>query len=60
MSAMMELFKQLFGHQLPLLKLMRGMGMNALDKFGSAKDHLVMLAMGLGDDMPKLARREQE
>ena len=60
MSAMMELFKQLFGHQLPLLKLMRGMGMNALDKFGSAKDHLVMLAMGLGDDMPKFARREQE
>lgn len=60
MSAMMELFKQLFGHQLPLLKLMRGIGMNALDKFGSAKDHLVMLAMGLGSDMPKFARREQE
>ncbi len=57
MSAMMELFKQLFGHQQPLLKLVRGLGMNWLDQLSLAKDHLVMLAMGLGDDIPKLARR---
>lgn len=57
MSASMEAFKQLFGHQQPLLKLVRNMGMNTLNRLSPVKQHVVMQAMGLSGDIPKLARR---
>jgi 2-octaprenylphenol hydroxylase len=57
MSASMEAFKQLFGHQQPLLKLVRNMGMNTLNRLSPIKQHVVMQAMGLSGDIPALARR---
>jgi 2-octaprenylphenol hydroxylase len=57
MAAGMEAFKQLFGHQQPWLKLLRNMGMNALDKLSPVKQHVVMQAMGLSGDVPLLAKR---
>ncbi|WP_028470546.1 FAD-dependent oxidoreductase [Neptunomonas japonica] len=57
MSASMEAFKQLFGHQQPLLKLVRNMGMNTLNSLSPIKQHVVMQAMGLSGDIPALARR---
>ncbi|WP_293266644.1 FAD-dependent monooxygenase [Neptunomonas sp.] len=57
MSASMEAFKQLFGHQQPFLKLVRNMGMNTLNRLSPLKQHVVMQAMGLSGDVPALARR---
>jgi 2-octaprenylphenol hydroxylase len=57
MSASMEAFKQLFGHQQPLLKLVRNIGMNALNRLSPVKQHVVMQAMGLSGNIPALARR---
>ncbi|WP_372741999.1 FAD-dependent oxidoreductase [Neptunomonas sp.] len=57
MSAGMEAFKQLFGHQQPVLKLIRNIGMNTLDKLSPLKQHIVMQAMGLSGDVPLLAKR---
>lgn len=57
MSAGMEAFKQLFGHQQPLLKLIRNIGMNTLDKLSPLKQHIVMQAMGLSGNVPLLAKR---
>lgn len=57
MSASMEAFKQLFGHQQPLLKLIRNAGMNTLNKLSPLKQHVVMQAMGLSGDVPLLAQR---
>lgn len=57
MSASMEAFKQLFGHQPPFIKLIRNVGMNTLDKLSPLKQHIVMQAMGLSGDVPLLAKR---
>lgn len=58
MSAAMEGFKRLFGSDIPLLKLARGMGMSLMNQSGPVKQHIVMQAMGLNDDrLPKMARR---
>lgn len=58
MSAGMEFFKQLFGHQQPLLKLIRNTGMNTLNKLSPIKQHIVMQAMGLKGDLPAKAQRK--
>ncbi len=57
MSAGMEMFKQLFSHQQPLLKWVRSAGMNTLNQLSPLKQHIVMQAMGLRGEVPKLARR---
>jgi 2-octaprenylphenol hydroxylase len=57
MSAAMEGFKQLFGRQTPLLKTLRGVGMNLLNRLDPLKQHIVVRAMGLKGDLPKLAKR---
>jgi 2-octaprenylphenol hydroxylase len=58
MSAAMEGFKQLFGHQAPLLKTLRGLGMNLLNRLDPVKQHIVVRAMGLKGDLPVLAQRK--
>lgn len=47
MMASMEAFKQLFGADQPLLRLLRNQGMNLFDKVLPVKQHIVMKAMGL-------------
>ena len=47
MMASMEGFKQLFGADQPLLRLLRNQGMNLFDKVLPVKQHIVMKAMGL-------------
>lgn len=56
MAATMELFKQLFDRQPPLLQLARSAGMNLLDKLSPVKQHVAMQAMGLRGELPQLAR----
>ena len=57
MSAAMEGFKRLFGTQQPALRLARNLGMNLLDRMAPVKNHIVMDAMGLRGNLPRLARR---
>ncbi|WP_430460600.1 UbiH/UbiF/VisC/COQ6 family ubiquinone biosynthesis hydroxylase [Thalassolituus sp. LLYu03] len=45
--AVMEGFKQLFGSDLPLVRLLRNEGMRLFDKLLPVKQHVVMKAMGL-------------
>jgi len=58
MSAGMEFFKQLFGHQHPWLKFIRNTGMNTLNTLSPVKQHIAMQAMGLKGDLPTMARRK--
>lgn len=57
MSAAMESFKRLFNAEQPAVRLLRNMGMNLLDKMAPVKNHIVMDAMGLRGNLPRLAQR---
>ncbi len=56
MTATMELFKQLFAGDNPAKKLIRGIGMSAVNQIAPMKNEVVMQAMGISGDLPKLAK----
>ncbi|GGO64054.1 FAD-dependent monooxygenase [Bowmanella pacifica] len=56
MLAAMGGFKTLFNGKHPLKKLLRGMGMSAMDRLPLAKQQAIAMAAGLAGDIPKLAR----
>jgi len=56
MIATMEGFKQLFAGTNPVKKLIRDIGLVAVDKIKPAKEVFIKHAMGLTDDLPDLAK----
>lgn len=56
MIATMEGFKQLFSGDNPIKKLVRDIGMSAVDKLPLAKDMIIKQAMGLEGELPELAK----
>lgn len=58
MIAAMAGIKQVFEPQLSPIKLLRGLGMNMINHFGPAKKQLINQALGIKDDLPKLAYRK--
>ena len=57
-AAAMEAFRRLFV-KLPIpLRIMRSQGMNLFNRLTPVKLHMVLMAMGLRGEVPKLARRE--
>lgn len=56
MIAAMEGFKQLFSGDNPVKKLVRDVGLVAVDKVKPVKEAFVRHAMGLTDDLPDLAK----
>lgn len=57
MSASMEGFKRLFNTDSPAAILARNMGMNLLNAIAPVKNHIVLQAMGVTGQLPKLAQR---
>jgi len=57
MIATMEGFKQLFAGSNPVKKLIRDIGLVAVDKVKPAKGVFIKHAMGLTDDLPELASK---
>lgn len=57
MLAAMEGLKRLFGGGHPLKKLVRGLGLSAVDAMTPLKQSLIRSAMGLEGELPLLARR---
>jgi len=56
MIATMEGFKQLFSGSNPVKKLIRDIGLVAVDKIKPAKEVFIKHAMGLTDDLPELSK----
>ncbi len=56
MQAAMDGFKGLFGSQLMLLRMVRGIGLNLTDSAMPAKKLFMRRAMGLAGDLPAAAR----
>ncbi|WP_233078149.1 FAD-dependent monooxygenase [Rheinheimera soli] len=54
--AAMEAFKQGFGRQNPVLKLVRGLGMKLTDKLPFVKQKIMAAALGDSGDLPAVAR----
>jgi 2-octaprenylphenol hydroxylase len=54
--AAMEAFKQGFGRQNPVLKLLRGVGMSLTDKLPFVKQKIMAAALGDSGDLPLIAR----
>jgi 2-polyprenylphenol 6-hydroxylase len=54
--AAMEAFKQGFGRQNPVLKLVRGIGMSLTDKLPFVKQKIMAAALGDSGDLPAVAR----
>lgn len=54
--AAMEAFKQGFGRQNPVLKLVRGVGMSLTDKLPFVKQKIMAAALGDSGDLPYIAR----
>lgn len=57
MSAIMQGFRTLFTPQPPLVELVRGLGMRAVDQCAPVKQHLMLDAMGLRGELPPLLQR---
>ena len=57
MSAVMQGFRTLFTPQPALVELVRSLGMRAVDQCAPVKQHLMLDAMGLRGDLPKLLKR---
>lgn len=57
MSALVQGFRTLFTPQPALVEWARSVGMRAVDQCGPLKQHLMLDAMGLRGDLPKLMRR---
>lgn len=56
-AATMEGFRRLFDDLPAPLRLLRSNGMNLVDRLAPVKQHLMLMAMGLRGDLPRLARR---
>lgn len=56
-AAVMEGFRRLFDDLPAPLRLLRSSGMNLMDRISPVKQHLVLMAMGLRGEVPRLARR---
>lgn len=56
MLAAMDAFKRLFGSHHTSLRLARNAGLNLADRFGPVKYFFMRRGMGLGGDLPRLAR----
>ncbi|MCU7905520.1 MAG: UbiH/UbiF/VisC/COQ6 family ubiquinone biosynthesis hydroxylase [Candidatus Thiodiazotropha sp. (ex Epidulcina cf. delphinae)] len=56
MLGAMDAFKRVFSNEVLPLKLVRNLGLNLADRSGFFKQHLVRRAMGLGGDLPRLAK----
>lgn len=52
----MEAFNRGFSNELPLLKLVRAVGMNSVDKLPWLKQKIMAAALGNSGDLPKIAR----
>lgn len=59
MLAAMEGLKRLFGGSNPLKKLVRGVGLRAVDGLGPLKQRVIRAAMGLDGELPALAKGEK-
>lgn len=57
MAATMEGFRRLFGTGQPLARLLRNAGMSLMNNLSPVKNHIVLQAMGLSGELPRLARR---
>lgn len=58
MISAMAGIKQAFSPQQAPIKLLRGIGMNMLNHFAPAKQQLIKQALGLKQDLPRLAYRQ--
>ncbi|WP_432696888.1 UbiH/UbiF/VisC/COQ6 family ubiquinone biosynthesis hydroxylase [Marinobacterium sp. YM272] len=56
-AAAMEGFRRLFDDLPAPLRLLRSSGMSLVDRMAPVKQHLVLMAMGLRGEVPRLARR---
>jgi 2-octaprenylphenol hydroxylase len=56
MLAAMEGLKRLFGGNHPLKKLVRGVGLRAVDGLAPLKQSVIRAAMGLEGELPALAK----
>ncbi|WJG10230.1 FAD-dependent oxidoreductase [Aliiglaciecola sp. LCG003] len=56
MIATMEGFKRLFSGNHPIKKLVRGIGLSATDQMGPVKRDIIKHAVGLGGELPDLAK----
>ncbi len=56
-AAVMEGFRRLFDDLPAPLRLLRSSGMNLMDRLAPVKQHLMLMAMGLRGEVPRLARR---
>jgi len=59
MLAAMEGLKRLFAGSNPLKKLVRGVGLRAVDGLGPLKQGMIRAAMGLDGELPTLAKGEK-
>ena len=59
MLAAMEGLKRLFGGSHPLKKLVRGVGLRAVDGLAPLKQSVIRAAMGLDGELPALAKGEK-
>ncbi|MBK8637420.1 MAG: UbiH/UbiF/VisC/COQ6 family ubiquinone biosynthesis hydroxylase [Chromatiaceae bacterium] len=57
MLGVMEAFQRLFGNRNPLLVAARGAGLAVADRSPFLKRAFIEQALGLGEDLPRLARR---
>jgi len=57
MLAAMDGFKRLFSNAVPPLGILRSAGLSTVDRLAPLKHLFMRHALGLGDDMPPLARR---
>jgi 2-octaprenylphenol hydroxylase len=57
MLGAMDGFKRMFSNALPPLAALRSAGLSAVDRMAPAKHLFMRHALGLGDDLPPLARR---
>lgn len=58
MLAAMDLFKRAFGNRAPALVAARNLGLAAAEHLPGIKPLFMRQALGLGDDLPRLARAE--
>lgn len=56
MLGAMDAFKRIFSNEVMPLKLMRNLGLDIADRSGFIKHQLIRRAMGIGGDLPTLAR----
>ncbi len=58
MMKIMTGFKRLFGERALPIRLLRNTGISLVNKLGPLKNHIAAQAVGLGDDLPELAKTD--